>query len=43
MHPIAAHTEFVLPNRDDRQRPMANAALRQALKKLGWATCSVRT
>ena len=32
------HTKFVFPNRDDRQRPMADAALRQALKKLGWAT-----
>lgn len=38
MHPITGHTKFVFPNRDDRQRPMADAALRQALKKLGWAT-----
>lgn len=38
MHPITGHTQFVFPNRDDRQRPMADAALRQALKKLGWAT-----
>jgi integrase len=30
--------EVRFPNRDDRQRPMADAALRQALKKLGWAT-----
>ncbi|MCW2314398.1 tyrosine-type recombinase/integrase, partial [Rhodoferax antarcticus] len=38
MRPITGHTKFVFPNRDDRQRPMADAALRQALKKLGWAT-----
>lgn len=38
MHPITGHTKFVLPNRDDRQRSMADAALRQTLKKLGWAT-----
>ncbi|MEJ2896591.1 hypothetical protein [Bordetella avium] len=38
MYPIAGHTKFVFPNRDDRQRFMADATLRQALKKLGWAT-----
>ncbi|MCW2312076.1 tyrosine-type recombinase/integrase [Rhodoferax antarcticus] len=38
MHAITGHTKFVFPNRDDRQRPMSDAALRQALKKLGWAT-----
>lgn len=38
MRPVTGHTKFVFPNRDDRQRPMADAALRQALKKLGWAT-----
>jgi integrase len=38
MHHITGRTKFVFPNRDDRQRPMVDAALRQALKKLGWAT-----
>lgn len=38
MHPITGHTKFVFPNRDDRGRPMADASLRQALYKLGWAT-----
>ncbi|MGK5048656.1 tyrosine-type recombinase/integrase [Janthinobacterium sp. GB4P2] len=38
MRPVTGHTNFVFPNRDDRARPMADAALRQALKKLGWAT-----
>jgi len=38
MRPITGHTKFVFPNRGDRSRPMADAALRQALKKLGWAT-----
>ena len=38
MQPITGHTKFVFPNRDDRARPMADAALRSALKKLGWAT-----
>lgn len=38
MRPITGHTKFVFPNRDDRTRSMADAALRQALKKLGWAT-----
>ncbi|WP_215405263.1 integrase arm-type DNA-binding domain-containing protein [Janthinobacterium sp. JC611] len=37
MRPITGHTKYVFPNRDDRARPMADAALRQALKKLGWA------
>jgi integrase len=38
MHPITGHGTYVFPNRDDRQRPMADASFRQALKKLGWAT-----
>ncbi|MGK5070009.1 tyrosine-type recombinase/integrase [Janthinobacterium sp. RT4P48] len=38
MRPVTGNTKFVFPNRDDRARPMADAALRQALKKLGWAT-----
>lgn len=37
MSPITGHAKYVFPNRDDRARPMADAALRQALKKLGWA------
>lgn len=37
MHPITGNTKFVFPSRDDRSRPMSDAALRQALKKLGWA------
>ncbi|MDN2672871.1 tyrosine-type recombinase/integrase [Janthinobacterium sp. SUN026] len=37
MRPVTGHTKYVFPNRDDRARPMADAALRQALKKLGWA------
>lgn len=38
LKPIAGHRSHVFPNRDDGARPMADAALRQALKKLGWAT-----
>lgn len=38
LRPITGHRSHVFPNRDDGARPMADAALRQALKKLGWAT-----
>ena len=38
LKPITGHRNHVFPNRDDGDRPMADAALRQALKKLGWAT-----
>lgn len=38
LKPITGHRKHVFPNRDDGDRPMADAALRQALKKLGWAT-----
>lgn len=38
LHPITGHTAYVFPNRDDRKKPMSDAALRQALKKMGWAT-----
>jgi integrase len=38
LKPITGHRSHVFPNRDDGARPMADAALRQALKKLGWAT-----
>lgn len=38
LKPITGHRSHVFPNRDDGDRPMADAALRQALKKLGWAT-----
>lgn len=36
--PITKDSEHVFPNRDARSKPMTDAALRQALKKLGWAT-----
>ncbi len=38
LKPITGHRNHVFPNRDDGDRPMADAALRQALKTLGWAT-----
>lgn len=38
LKPITGHRNHVFPNRDDGDRSMADAALRQALKKLGWAT-----
>ncbi|WP_460953531.1 tyrosine-type recombinase/integrase [Pseudomonas marginalis] len=38
MQPITGQGTFVFPNRDDRHKPMSDAAFRQALKKLGWAT-----
>lgn len=38
MHGVTGHGAVVFPCRDDRKRPMADASLRQALKKLGWAT-----
>lgn len=38
LKPITGHGKHLFPNRDDRTRPMADASLRQALKKLGWAT-----
>lgn len=38
LKPITGHRRHVFPNRDDGDRPMADASLRQALKKLGWAT-----
>ncbi|MDO6387651.1 integrase arm-type DNA-binding domain-containing protein [Uliginosibacterium sp. 31-12] len=38
LHPITGSTPFVFPCRDDRNKPMADATIRQALKKLGWAT-----
>lgn len=34
---ITGGGRFVFPNRDDRSKPMSAAALRQALKTLGWA------
>jgi len=37
MKGITGHRDHVFPNRDDRDRPMANATLRQALKNLGWS------
>lgn len=38
MQPITGTSKYVFPCRDDRSRPMADAALRSALKALGWAT-----
>lgn len=38
MQPITGQGTYVFPNRDDRHQPMSDAAFRQALKKLGWAT-----
>ncbi|KWS79158.1 tyrosine-type recombinase/integrase [Pseudomonas amygdali] len=38
MQPITGQSTYVFPNRDDRHKPMSDAAFRQALKKLGWAT-----
>jgi integrase len=38
MQPITGQGTYVFPNRDDRHKPMSDAAFRQALKKLGWAT-----
>jgi integrase len=37
MHGITGRHQHVFPNRDDRTKPMAQASLRQALKKMGWA------
>jgi integrase len=37
MHGITGRHLHVFPNRDDRTKPMAQASLRQALKKMGWA------
>ncbi|WP_080431648.1 tyrosine-type recombinase/integrase [Burkholderia ubonensis] len=37
LHDAIGNEQFVFPNRDDRSRPMTTAALRQALKTLGWS------
>lgn len=34
---VTGRHAHVFPNRDDRARPMADAAMRQALKNLGWS------
>jgi integrase len=37
MQPITGHRGHVFPNRDDRDQPMRDATMRQALKYLGWS------
>lgn len=37
MHAVNGHRAYVFPGRDDREKPMTDATLRQALKTLGWA------
>ena len=37
MHGITGQHTHVFPNRDDRTKPMTDAAMRQALKNLGWS------
>jgi integrase len=37
MQGFTKHREHVFPNRDDRKKPMTDAAMRQALKYLGWS------
>lgn len=37
MHAVNGHRAHVFPGRDDREKPMTDATLRQALKTLGWA------
>lgn len=37
MHGITGRHAHVFPNRDDRTKPMTDAAMRQALRNLGWS------
>lgn len=37
MHGVTGKHTHVLPNRDDRAKPMTDATMRQALKVLGWS------
>ncbi len=37
MHALSGHRRYVFPHRDDRERPMSTASLRQALTKMKWA------
>lgn len=37
MHGITGQHVHVFPNRDDRTKPMTDAAMRQALKNMGWS------
>jgi len=37
MHGITGQHTHVFPNRDDRTKPMTDAAMRQALKNMGWS------
>jgi len=37
MHGVTGRHTHVFPNRDDRTKPMTDAAMRQALKNMGWS------
>lgn len=37
MHGVTGRHVHVFPNRDDRTKPMTDAAMRQALKNMGWS------
>lgn len=37
MHGVTGQHAHVFPNRDDRTKPMTDAAMRQALMNLGWS------
>ena len=37
MHGITGHRRHIFPHRDNRDQPMTEGTLRQALKQLGWA------
>ena len=37
MHGVTGRHAHVFPNRDDRTKPMTDAAMRQALKNMGWS------
>jgi len=37
MHGVTGEHVHVFPNRDDRKKPMTDAAMRQALKNMGWS------
>jgi len=37
LHGVTGHREYLFPNRDDRNRPMDNATMRQALVHMGWS------
>jgi integrase len=37
LHAVNGHREHVFPHRDERERQMSSATLRQALRQLGWS------